>query len=324
MPRYRRIIVVCPNGVTGGPELLHQFVHELRLIGQNAYIAYFPFGKPHECPEVYREYAIPQVPFEDREGDLVIVPEVLTRLLRKIRNAEAAVWWLSVDYYYQRSRESFLRDLFMRYKTLLYGRLPLHKLESYRHYAQSYYAKQYLESNGLHALMLSDCLNTEHDDKANRDTRKNIIAYNPKKGWRKSRKLISRNRDLSFVAIEKMSRSQVRELLQSAMIYMDFGNHPGKDRLPREAAIAGCCVITGRQGSAENQVDISIPDEYKLDDSTSSYLHRFRPVVDSIFSDFDKHSSEFDLYRSVIMRERETFKSQVMELFGSLTDCREG
>jgi len=45
----------------------------------------------------------------------------------------------------------------------------------------------------------------------------------------------------------------------SRKLYVDFGKHPGKDRMPREAAVHGCCIITGRRGAAGNPFDIPIP-----------------------------------------------------------------
>ena len=37
------------------------------------------------------------------------------------------------------------------------------------------------------------------------------------------------------------------------------------NRIPREAAMCGCCVITNRNGSAANNVDVQIADKYKFD-----------------------------------------------------------
>ena len=46
--------------------------------------------------------------------------------------------------------------------------------------------------------------------------------------------------------------------------YIDFGPHPGMDRLPREAALAGCIVITNREGAAAHDEDVPLPPEYKF------------------------------------------------------------
>ena len=39
---------------------------------------------------------------------------------------------------------------------------------------------------------------------------------------------------------------------------MDFGFHPGQDRLPREAALLKNCIITNREGSAAFYKDVPI------------------------------------------------------------------
>ena len=46
--------------------------------------------------------------------------------------------------------------------------------------------------------------------------------------------------------------------------YIDFGPHPGMDRLPREAALAGCVVITNCEGAANFEEDIPLPPEFKF------------------------------------------------------------
>lgn len=54
-------------------------------------------------------------------------------------------------------------------------------------------------------------------------------------------------RELNFKPIINMTRDEVIRELQRAKVYIDFGNHPGKDRIPREAAILGCCAIVGKR-----------------------------------------------------------------------------
>ena len=47
---------------------------------------------------------------------------------------------------------------------------------------------------------------------------------------------------------------------------MDFGFHPGQDRLPREAAILKNCIITNKEGSAAIFQDVPIADEFKFNE----------------------------------------------------------
>ena len=57
---------------------------------------------------------------------------------------------------------------------------------------------------------------------------------------------------------------QVTAKLLRAKIYIDFGPHPGMDRFPREAALAGCMIVTNTQGAAEYYADVPIPHKYKF------------------------------------------------------------
>ena len=318
MIKADKIIVCCSKTITGGPELLHQLVHVLRGLGREAFISYYPFDVPHECPEVYRKYNAPQTAFSDSPGTFIIVPETATRLLDQIKHADAGIWWLSVDNYFIANRQSWLMDFYLRYKSLVRGhRLSLNNLRRFKHFTQSMYAEDFLSKAGISSVRLSDYLSAEHliphDHGAPRE---NIVVYNPKKGQKQTLKLQRDNPDIKFVPISNMTPDQVAGLLSTAKIYCDFGHHPGKDRPPREAAMAGCCVITGQQGAARYFDDLSIPDNYKLDDGSSGFIRDFRPLAESIFANFSRHSYQFNLYRARIAQEPSLFMMQVKSIFG--------
>lgn len=311
------IIVCCPgNCVTGGPELLHQLVHELRAQGKQAFICYYPFAERFSTPAAYVHYATPQKGIIDSCDTLVIFPETATHLIPRLSHSRIGIWWLSVNSYlgkiHKSSWKNVLEDIYWKIK----GKKNTFQMLNYLHYSQSYYASAFLESKGIHAEILTDYLGKSHMQSNSKPSMHlNQIAYNPKKGFEKTQELIRRNHDLSFVPIEGMSADQVNELLKHSKIYIDFGIHPGKDRFPREAVMAGCCIITGRQGSAANPVDIPIAEKYKLNDNLNNYLDDFRPLVDNIFSNFDCHSMEFENYRAVIRAEPGLFREQVKQLF---------
>ena len=111
-----------------------------------------------------------------------------------------------------------------------------------------------------------------------------------------------------------MTPDQVNSLLGSVKVYIDFGEHPGKDRFPREAAMAGCCIVTGKQGSAGNDIDIAIPRKYKIDERESDFIKSFKTIINSIFIDLDGSQKEFEIYRKKIQEEPADFKRDV-ELF---------
>jgi len=314
-----RVIVCCSKGTSGGPELLHQLVDELRSNGREAYIAYYPFGTPFSCPDAYKKYDTPQAQLTDEPGTFVVVPETATWIAKSIKNARVGVWWLSVDNYFLASHNSKIKDLYLRYKSLIRARLPIFRIRNLLHFSQSFYAERFLQNFSIASHQLTDYLSDAHF--ANRfsgDTggKEDIVAFNPLKGHKKTHLLIKKYPEIEFVPIQNMTSQEVAALLRRAKIYIDFGHHPGKDRPPREAAMAGCCIITGRSGSARYQEDLPILEKYKLDDTTAAYVKDFGVLAESIFKNFPTHVQEFEGYRLKILNEPEVFKQQVKAIFG--------
>ena len=324
MIKARKIFVGSSTAETGGPELLHQFVDQLRKQGCDAYVTYLPASDQSTKPARFMHYDAPVSTWQDQADNYILLPENLTGLVTSIKHARVGIWWLSVDNYFGAKHQSWLRDLYVKYKSLLDHRLPLSRLRNIDHFTQSDYAKSFLANHGINAAMLSDFLRDEFlrldvDYKH----KENIIAYNPRKGQKQVALLKRHYPDFNFTPIENMTPDEVAALLIKAKIYVDFGHHPGKDRPPREAAMAGCCVITGRQGSANYFADVPIPDQYKLNDNSKAYVKVFGELSRDIFEHFERHAKNFDAYRAAIKAEPARFIQQVATNFapGSLPDA---
>lgn len=111
-----------------------------------------------------------------------------------------------------------------------------------------------------------------------------------------------------------MTPEQVQELLASAKIYIDFGEHPGKDRLPREAILSGCVVITGRRGAAANDVDYNIPAEFKFDEQTTNPLQVIEKIRE-VFENFSEAHAAQKSFREKELNARKNFAAQVADAF---------
>lgn len=318
----KKILVCCPQIVSGGPELLHQLVDELRSRGRDARIVYYPFDQNLQCPDAYRKYDALSSELIDDPDTFILVPEASTWILRQIRKARCGIWWLSVDNYLGARHKSRLSDLWRRYKSALKGlRIPLFLLHRYTHLAQSHYAVRFLKGHGIDSSLLTDYLGTEHLSNPYRggtSRKEDLVVYNPMKGIRQTQELIVRHPEIRFEPIANMTAGEVSELLHRAKIYIDFGHHPGKDRPPREAAIAGCCVITGRRGAAASADDVPVPERYKLDDVSrrSNHVHEFGALARDIFENYERRAEDFSEYRTRILEERAVFSSQVAAIFG--------
>ncbi len=101
--------------------------------------------------------------------------------------------------------------------------------------------------------------------------------------------------------------------LKTCKIYVDLGAHPGKDRIPREAALAGCVVITNKLGAADNEVDIPI--EEKVDGP-----EELKVLIEDIFKNYESYYEKQKNYRDIIVNEKDIFKSQVKTFIAYLAN----
>lgn len=317
------IYVVAPNRhPTGGVELLHQFVDAVNTSAGTARIVYFPFHGSHSRPKAYEKYACPQalVGEADKSGSVVIIPETLTHLIRHFSYASVFVWWLSVDNYFGSLKLRYL----IANRLLPFRHWTVRADPRISHLAQSQYAIDFLRKNGvLGARLLTDYLNPDFITAAQQvDVRckKDIVLYNPAKGMARTRQVLGLiPAHIKTVALEGMTRAQMVDTLASAKVYIDFGNHPGKDRIPREAAIMRCCVLTNRRGSAANSVDVPISDEYKIDDTCSGFALEAARQVSRIIENYPAAGVRYESYRQIIQGEQRNFQKQVREIISEVT-----
>lgn len=333
-----KIYVYCPAGVvTGGAELLHQLVDILNKSGRDAYICYLG-DKPHECPSEYSSYNLKfSNSVEDVLSNVAVYYDARFSLAFKLKHVQKVLWWMSVDNFFINERLSLrFSDLYSFDKQLAIGSLSwkikrllkggnlfrrtfsvegLVKLNAVSAY-QSEYAKDFLEKKGfVRTAPLKDYINTEHGlQYDNIKERESIILYNPKKGFKYTKELMDLAPELKWIPIQNMSRKELISLMRRSKLYVDFGNHPGKDRLPREAALNGCCIITGRRGSANFYGDIAIANDYKFDERTASKMEIVKKIR-SVVENYSTEITNFELYRKNILEEEKEFYKQVRELF---------
>lgn len=315
---YSNVFICCPaNVITGGPELLHQFASKLQQKGVESYILYYPFNLKAETPEQYKHYNAKIGMIEKvNKHSLVVIPETATKLADNFNVDNVAVWWMSVDNYFGGAPDAINLAKIKHLASLVRNKkLPIRKMRKFIHLHQSEYARQMLAKRNIESMQLTDYLNSAHFKINNTETalKEKLIAFNPKKGYGITKGLVSNLPKYNFVPLQNMTAAEVNQVLTKAMIYIDFGNHPGKDRLPREAAIANCCIITGRRGSANNNIDVPIPEKYKIDENSPDFIGVFDKLCQKIFSDFQTECAFFKSYRELIFKEESVFDENVSE-----------
>jgi len=313
---------------TGGTELAHQLVKQLNDFCVPSKIAYVGI-KESENPinEAFKIYVDDYVNADnvpDTLDTVIVFPEIYTEYLAKYKFAKKIIWWMSVDNFTRDNSFSgavkyygILRGIIRYFAGQIKNKTSTLQLADYHAY-QSEYAKNYLVSLGFkNILPLSDFINESYFCGDNNTTREDIVLYNPKKGFSFTKRIISAFPSYKWIALENLTNAEVSKLLRRSKVYIDFGNHPGKDRFPREAAISGCCVITGKKGAAQNDYDISIPNEYKFNDSIFS-IKSIGEMIQKCLDNYELTSKDFEQYREKIKQEKEKFKEDTKNLINQL------
>jgi hypothetical protein len=316
-PRFRTIFILCPAKMrTGGPEAAHQLGRALIDLGHDARMVYIKTdsdipssGEVRSVPAIdapmppeYARYAVPKTrEIADLPGNAIVFPELWPAVVRRFDHLMPHLWWLSID------NGLSAVDRFGGFAALA----AAHCI----HLSQSYYGVDYLAERSIAALPLFDYLSPDHVEAClDRAVREDRILY-PARGQWFTHWLRRWAPDLNWQEISGFTPAKVRSLFQTSKLYVDFGRHPGKDRMPREAVIHGCCIITGRRGSAGNSFDVPIPRRYKFADSRLKVPRIVRAIRETL-ADYEKQVGAFDTYRRIIESEKSEFLVQVTRAFG--------
>ncbi|MBR1646152.1 MAG: hypothetical protein IJ685_05160 [Selenomonadaceae bacterium] len=320
-----KIYVLCPANVhTGGPESLHQLTSRLISFGVDAKILYcarvgefFDINDP--VHPALKKYHVPYTfGFEDSSRNVFVVPEPLTEHLYAVKKCRKILWWMSVN--------NYLENILELIRPCIDSPLtePVPKYFTFdkpndvdEHWGQSEFVRQFLRLNGVKKIrsvethmgqiFLSNAASVDFAAK------KNFVTFNPRKGFEFTKKLIELAPDIDWRPIENMSPVQVRELLAASKVYIDFGNFPGRERLPREAAVSGCVVIIGKRGAAGNDVDFNIPAEFKFDEREPEVIiKKIRDVLKNFDTAFEAQKN----FREQIFNAQKNFSDAVIDAFG--------
>lgn len=324
------IYIACPASfATGGTELLHQLCFKLNQNNIDAFMYYYGKNLNNPVAERFKKYKTKYVTsFADNRENIVFIPEVNTDLVEKFKLSKKFIWWLSVDNYKIFYKEYFtfnfnnLNTIKEKVKYILKYFIKL-KNENKKlftdkkimHLVQSKYAEEFLKIKGIeqeNILYLSDYLNEDFFVKdISTKNRENNILYNPKKGIKITRKIMKLFPQYNYIPLQNMTPTELKELYLKSKIYIDFGNHPGKDRIPREAAILGCIVLTNKKGSAKYFEDVTILEKYKYFDDD---IKRLGDDIQYIFNNYEEIFQEYESYRNKIKNEENIFENEILNL----------
>ena len=319
-----KIYIVCPaNYRSGGPESLHQLCSKLIEFGIDAKIIYsFGANKMNTADpvdETYKKYhvswCLPQdLPKIDLAKNILIINEGAASSPYVVKKMRLIFWWLSVDTYFRNIidlvGEHLLNPLGAPVPKFFYFNKTEENIE---HWGQSEYVRQFLRLNGIKKVRAIETPMRQNflirAAQVDLLSKKNIVVYNPKKGFEVAKQIMDAAPDITWRPIENMTPAQVQNLLLQAKVYIDFGNFPGRERLPREAALSGCVVITGKRGAAANDVDINIPAEFKFDERISTADDIIKKIRE-VFFNFEAAYAKQKAFRDKELNVKRNFALQ--------------
>lgn len=282
------VLIVCPaNCATGGPECLHEFTSELNKIdGVYARLWYWDIKSYPPMPEEYKSYGCEYVT-EMPEGfdGYVVLPEIWAN--KALDYPKAAIYWLGLDAYAGWN---------------LYDRGAFLANENIIHIAQSEYAYDFLRMLKVrHLFKCVDVLNADFYEDYAEEERSDAVLYNPAKSTPFMQRLMAECQGIEFKPIQGMTRAEVIDAMRHSKLYIDFGEFPGRERIPREAALCGCCLITSKIGSADYLEDFC--HFYKYDSKPShvwAIIRKIRYVLDN----YTECKRDFDRFREDLIEDR--------------------
>ena len=325
-----KIYIFCPAGcATGGPEALHQLGYHLNLQGFNAFMCYYL--TPDSKGIVHANYEKYQVPYvtalqvENKREHIIILPETYLSPIFKSKYSlvRKAIWWLSVTNYHitqqnyidhiSRKRFFTIRKAIGSFKIASFKKLKRERILNIGH---SYFSMLYLKENGIEPVgQISDYMNNAFFELAGSEAKKeDIIIYNPKKNDEFLGEIIGLTPHLNWKPLEGMTPKQVADWMNRAKLYIDFGYHPGKERMPREACIMRCCMIIGKTGSAAYQADMPIPEKYRFEKVKEEIPNIIERIEDCL-ANYDQLADDFKSYRQVLHGEKEKFIEDIKKVF---------
>lgn len=321
--------ILCPWGETGGPEGLHQLCYELINLDRTARIVYYHpwtdrIEKEHEgkiCGrynqyigiESYTPNDISEI---DKEDSIIVLPEICrTRHIKMFKNAK--VIYLRLSNNTQESApdpqnyDSLYDSVFQECYTGCDPFLIYKQIEKTSVY------------NMNKVFMLRPNINLSHirEEIDLSNERKNIVLYNPAKGKHHIDRLVEYSKnidfdcDIEFIALRGMSQEELKEVIHTSKLYIDFGHFPGPDRLCREAASGGCVIFIGKRGSGSDWDDFPVEEKIDWDEQNDTFNYELicKNIIDMI-KRYDYFFQKQKSYREIIRNERKNYIEQVKNM----------
>jgi hypothetical protein len=306
----KKIAIATPIGYeTGGPEALHQLCHTMRKFGHDAYLLPMEGTESNRPIENYSKYDAPIDTSFSRDS-ILVVPEIAPDLI--LKSERAIIWWLSAD-------NSPLSQLSRAPKpTELNSEATLKSAEFWDKFyssqvincSQSFYAKNFLNNVfDLKPVMLTDYINKK-DLFLEKQKEKEGISFSSR-GAEYFDYFVSMLPEFNCVRIIGMNKEQAMGTLANSRLYVDLGHQPGRDRMPREAALHNALVMLNSKGAGANYQDAPLSTDYKF--KVEDADRAVEKIKNTLHQPSVSNDSQ-QFYREWVESQQEIFEFEVWKL----------
>lgn len=308
-----KFILFCPDLFTGGPFAMLQLNKALKNIGHECEVVFYDIGefkflsdntltvKYKKKPDLSVKNFDYKICNRVDKKDFIIFPEVLLGILINLRKRgfrNTVFWWLSWD--------NAPLDQINYFDSILNLRASINVFQSF--YAQ-FEAKRY----GIEGQILSDYTFFNEDLFKEKVIKVNDICYLPNKSRGAESIISDLSKFFSIIPLINMSQMEVQNNLQRSKFFVDFGHHPGKDRIPREAALYECIPIVRKTGAAKSSKDIQLNKELKVNIDLLENSEKLKSHIKYIDKNRESFLKSMKPYQKTIQNEYEVFINQVKD-----------
>jgi hypothetical protein len=333
------IYIYCPgNVISGGVNSLHNLCSHLVKSGFQAGMVYHSVNPLIINHHQIQSYAVPVFEYpEDDPENLLIVSETEIAYLHRFPDIRKMVYWLGLNYFFSKPpyrwpfnykllRKAIRCRNYYGYSAGIHENLK-RKLSWWAkndpglwgngilHLSNSFYVAECLQKKGATRVYVL------HNPVRNEYYTEHKSFYNKKRkivfGQKTPRILIFLCRMLfnaQIVRLKHLPPETVKQHMLEAMVFAEFGYHSGRDRMPREAVLLGCIILTNTRGSAAFHQDIPIPSSYKIPDKLFLYPAIIKRIAHCL-NNYENCFRDFRPYVIALEKEYKDFPESVKSVF---------
>ncbi len=340
--KFEKIYIFCPTDVvSGGVNSLQILCNALVNNNIDAKIYYIKPDEEFINHAVIRSFNTPYTThIDDSDENLLIVPEAYIPVLHQYASIRKMIYWLGIYFYIKKPPHRFplsikiVRKIFAGYSFFGNPANGFHALtqrvnlwskkkdpvwsSAIIHMTNSFYAADFLKHMGINdAIVLHNPVREEFYLQKTKPVKEKKILFGPGTPNRLIRKIRKSFPDYECIRLRHIHPDDVHRLYTESMLFIELGDFAGRNRMPREAVLSGCVVITSRTGSAHYHSDLPLPDYYKIN-TGRVYLPELINKIYAVVNDYPLHYSNMHHYMESLINEKNNFRTEVASVFENL------